>query len=600
MDIVPTADTVVELLRQQAARCGEKAAFSFSHYGDGRDGQELTYRELDRRARGIGAQLLQQGAAGGRVLVLCRPGLEAIAGIFGCLYAGAIAVPVSERVVPQLASVIADVGARFAVASPEMPDSIRSAVDTLTGRGGGKPVVWCGTDDGDAQAWVAPGVDADSIALILYSAGSTRFPRGVVLTHENVMANVAATGHVWVGDRRQVAVSWLPTHHAQGLIGAVLATIYAGATTVLMAPSAFVQRPMRWLEAISRWRATLTMAPDFAYRLCARRSSVIERAGLDLSSLSRAVIAGVEPVRAVTMQSFADAFAPAGFCREVFAPVYGLAEATWLVSGGSDSQAPGVCHLDRAGLQSGWALDTDPKDRGAVSVVGCGRARQPVLIVDPDTRCECGPDEVGEIWVGGAGVAQSYWNAPTQSDQIFEAFLADGGGGPFLRTGDRGFLRGGELFITGRCSDLVVVGGVHYYPNDLEFTVQDRHVALLTGRGAVFADDSEHLVVVQEVSSRIGEAELGKLMQMIQSTLIEHHGIQADSILLVGEMRLPTTPVGEIQREVCRWQYLDGDLDTVAQWHAPVAVDPPGEPPKAKVVELTQSIITRGRRASHS
>ncbi|MEB3051282.1 fatty acyl-AMP ligase [Mycolicibacter sp. MYC123] len=589
MDIAPTADTVVELLRQQAARFGEKTACSFSYYGDGRDGSALTYRELDLRARAIGARLQGLGAAGSRVLVLCGPGLEGIAGIFGCWYAGGVAVPVPQRVGPRLAAVIADVGAGFAVGSPQLPESIRSAVDTLAGRVNDEPLVWCGTEEGDAQQWAAPAVDADSIALIVYSAGSPRCPRGVVVTHENVMANLEAIGAAGLGDHRDVAVSWLPTHHERGLIGGVLAPIYLGATTVLMSPSALIQRPMRWLEAICRWRATLTMAPDLAYRLCVQRSTPTERAALDLLSLSTAVITGAEPVRAATMWAFADAFAPAGFRREAFMSVYGRAEATLLVSGGSQSGPPVVCHIDRAGLASGWALDADADDPGAVAVVGCGRPRQQVAIVDPDTRLECGPDEVGEIWVGGPGVAQSYWDAPAQSDQIFEAFLADGGGGPFLRTGDRGFIRSGELFVTGRCKDLVVLGGVHYYPKEIEATVQDCHAVLLSGRGAVFADEYEKLVVVNEVSRDIGVTELATLVPLIQSVLHESPGIQADSILLVAPMRLPTTASGPIRRTACRCLYLDGDLDTVAQWQAPVTVDPAGEPRHATVVALTRN-----------
>ena len=600
MDVVPTADTLVELLRQQAARLGEKLAFSFSHYGDGRDGEQVTYRELDARARGIGAELQGLGAAGSRVLVFGSPGLHGIAGILGCWYAGAVAVPVPDQLGPRLASVIADVGPGFVVASSQMPRSIRSAVDILAGRCGGQPVVWCGTGDGDADAWVAPGVDADSSALIVYSAGSTCYPKGVVLTHENVMANLEAIAAAGLGDSHDVVVSWLPTHHERGLIGGVLAPIYAGASTMLMSPSAFIQRPMCWLEAISRWRGTVSAAPGFAYRMCVQRSTPAERAGLDLSSLSTAVINGAEPVQAATMRAFAEAFTASGFRAEAFTPVYGLTEATMFVSGGAEPQAPVVRHVDRVGLRSGWALDTDPNDSDAVAVVGCGRPRQPVVIVDPDTRLECGPDEVGEIWIGGPGVARSYWNASAASDQIFEGFLADGGGGPFLRTGDRGFVRGGELFVTGRCSDLVVLGGVHYYPHDLEATVADCHAVLLSGRGVVFADESGQLVVVNEVSCDIGEAELAHLVSRIQSALRESHGIQAHSIVLVGAMRLPITEAGAIRRSACRWQYLDGDLDTVAQWHAPSWAGSTSQPRDGNVVAFAESAAARQLRVSRS
>jgi len=600
VDIVPTADTLVELVHQQVARLGEKVAFSFSYHGDGRDGCALTYRELDTQARAIGAALQKLGAAGSRVLVVCRPGLDGVAGIFGCWYAGAVAVPVADRVGPRLASVIADVGAGFAVAPPGLPQSIRSAVDRLAGSVNGEPLMWCGTEAGDAEAWMAPAVDADSIALIVYSAGSVRYPKGVVSIHENVMANLEAIDAAGVGDQRDVAVSWLPTHHERGLIGGVLAGIYLGASTILMSPSAFLSRPMCWLEAISRWRATLTMAPDFAYRLCVQRSTPTERAGLDLSSLSTAVIAGSEPARAATLAAFTEAFAPARFRADAFLPVYGRAEATGLVSGGSESAGALVCHVDRAGLASGWVAEAHAGDPEAVAVVGCGRPRQPVVIVDPNTHLECGPDEVGEIWIAGPGVARGYRNAPVATDQIFEAFLAESGGGPFLRTGDRGFIRSGQLFLVGRCPDLVVLDGVHYYPGELEATVAACHAVLLTGRGAVFADDTEQLVVVHEVSCPVGDAELELLVQRIQDALADSHGVQAYSILLMGAMRLPTGSDGQIRRSACGWQYLDGNLDALAEWHAPASAGPACEAPETNVVELAEGVLARRQRVSHS
>ncbi|WP_154677693.1 AMP-binding protein, partial [Mycolicibacter icosiumassiliensis] len=380
-----SVDTLVELLRQQAAQCGEKTAFSYSYYGDGRSSVSLSYRELDTRARAIGAALQERGAAGSRVLVVCGAGLDGIAGIFGCWYAGAVAVPVGEQVGPRLVSVIADVRPGFVVAGPQVPASVRLAVDTVAERTGARPLVWCSSEDGDAAGWVAPAIDADSVAAIHYRTGSSSCPRGVVVTHEQVLTNLEAIAAAGWGDDRDVVVSWLPVHHERGLIAGVLAGIYRGATTVLMAQSAFVARPLCWLEAISRWRATVTMAPDLAYRVCVQRSTRAQREALDVSSLATAVITGTQPARAATLTAFTDAFAPAGFRPQAFAPVYGLAEATLLVSGGSQSEVPEVLDVDRAGLASGWALDCVPGDRDAVAVVGCGLPRQQVVIVDPDT-----------------------------------------------------------------------------------------------------------------------------------------------------------------------------------------------------------------------
>jgi acyl-CoA synthetase (AMP-forming)/AMP-acid ligase II len=572
-----TARTLVDLLRSRAERYLDKVALSFSYHGDGEDQTQLTYRELDSAARAIASQLHQLGAAGQRVLVLCRPGLDCVAGFIGCLYAGAVAVPVHERLAPRLRWVVPDAQPDFALATPATPPEVQAAVDILAAE---RPLRWCTTDTGDAETWMAPQIGPDTIALVQYTSGSTRSPKGVVLTHANLLANLAAIHQAWPADEHDVGLFWLPPHHDMGLIGAVLEMLYIGGTSVLMSPTAFIKRPIRWLEAISRYRAAVTVAPNFAYDLCVEHSSPAERAALDLSSLSTAM-SGAEPVRETTLTAFADAFAPAGFRPEAFLPVYGLAEATLLVSGRSDSARPVIAHIDRTALGEDRVADAAPDDPTAATVVGCGRPRgdQRVVIVDPETRTLRGPDEVGEIWIAGPSVAQGYWGRPEETEQTFSAVLADTGEGPFLRTGDLGFLRDDELFVTGRCKDLVIIRGDNYYPNDIEETVQGCHPALLSGRGAVFtAPPSEgaadQLVVVQETNrDRIGEAELTEIVDAIQAALTEHHGITAQSVILVAPMQIPTTSSGKIQRGLCKQQFLDRTLDTLAEWHAPARSD---------------------------
>jgi acyl-CoA synthetase (AMP-forming)/AMP-acid ligase II len=567
----------LELLRQQADRYQDKVAFSFSYNGDDEDRSQLTYRELDAKARAIAYRLQQHGAAGQRVLVFCRPGLGHIAGFFGCVYAGAIPVPVHEKLAPRLASVIPDAQAGFALAAPETPTKLKTAVDALVAQIDGEPLRWGLTDAAvaDAENWVAPDIDADTTAVVQYTSGSTRAPKGIVVTHGNVLHNLEAIHQAWLGDDSDIAVYWLPQHHDMGLIGSVLEMVYIGCTTVLMSPAAFIKRPMRWLEAISRNRGTITAGPNFAYEMCVEHSTPEERAALDLSHWSTAMN-GAEPVRAATLRAFADAFAPAGFRPQAFMPIYGQAEATALVSGGSDSALPVVHHIDRSALAEDRIVDAVPEDAAAVELVGCGRPRggQRVVIVDPETRRECGPDEVGEIWVAGPCTGLGYWGRPEETEQAFSAFLADTGEGPFLRSGDLGFLRSGEVFVTGRCKDLIIIRGDNYYPNDIEVTVQDCHPELLSGRGAVFAVTpesaaAEQLVVVQEVAlPQVSDVELTEIVTAMQTAINEHHGIQADSVVLVEPMRIPTTSSGKIQRGHCRQQFLDGDLETLAEWHA--------------------------------
>jgi acyl-CoA synthetase (AMP-forming)/AMP-acid ligase II len=608
---MPTEATLVDLLRQQADRYRDKVAFSFSYNGDDEDRSQLTYHELDIKARAIGASLQQRGAAGERVLVICRPGLDAVASFFGCLYAGAVAVPVHQKLAPRLGSVAPDAQASFALATSDTQANVKTAVDTLIGLVDGQPLQWCVPDVavGDAEKWVAPDVDAGTAAVVQYTSGSTRSPNGVVLTHRNLLHNLEIVRQAWHGDEHAIIVFWVPPHHDMGLIGGILNPLYVGCTAVLMSPTAFIKRPMRWLEAVSRHRATMTAGPNFAYELCAERSSATERAALDLSNWSTAFISA-EPVRAATLRAFADAFAPAGFRPEAFHPAYGLAEATVLVSGSSDSAVPAVQHIDRSALGEDHVVDVSPEDSTAVELVGCGHplGGQRVVIVDPETRRECGADEVGEVWIAGTSIAQGYWGKPDETAQTFSAFLSETDEGlfrgPFLRTGDMGFLRSGELFIIGRCKDLVVIRGKNYYPNDVEATVQDCHPAFLSGRGAVFAvtpesDAPEQLVVVQEVNlPRVSETELHEIVDAIQAAITKHHGVQADSVVLVEPMRIPTTSSGKIQRGQCRQQFLDRDLETVAEWHAPSPPAKAQDPKAARLAEIIEDAAARRQRAA--
>ncbi|WP_232001809.1 type I polyketide synthase [Mycobacterium sp. 852014-52450_SCH5900713] len=575
------APTLVGQLRYRAESYRDRVAFTYSRDGEETEVSQLTYAELDARAKRIAANLQRHGAAGERVLVLCPPGLDFIAGLFGCLYAGAIAVPVHpparEHLVPRVASIVADAKPRFALSNSEMQARIKATVDGLVK---GRPLQWFVTDTGGDEAqWVPPGIDSSTIAMIQYTSGSTAAPKGVVLSHGNLAHNLETIRQSWKSgfDREATGVFWLPPYHDMGLIGGVLETIYVGGTSVLMPPNAFIKRPMRWLEAISRHRAKITAAPNFAYDLCIELSTPEERAALDLSNWSTAMC-GAEPVRPSTMQGFAEAFAPAGFRPEAFAPVYGLAEATLLVSGGSDSPVPVVLHIDRAALGERRVVEIATEDPSALTLVGCGRppGGQEVIIVDPETRRPCGADEVGEIWVAGPSVAQGYWGKPEVTEEALRAHLSDSGRGPFLRTGDLGFFRSGELFVTGRVKDLIIIRGTNHYPEDIELTVQACHPALMRGRGAVFSvaagpDAPERVVVVQEVSGyHLGDADLNQIVDTIRTAITEHHEIQADAVVLVDPLRIPTTSSGKIQRSACRQQFLDGQFEPVAEWRAPL------------------------------
>lgn len=471
--------------------------------------------------------------------------------------------------------VVPDAAARFALTARETQQATRDAVAGLAG----EPEHWFFTDAGaDPEDWVAPDLDNDSPAAIQYTSGSTRLPKGVLLSHGNVLHNCDAIRQSWNGDENAKGVFWLPPHHDLGLIGGILSMIYIGASTALMSPTAFIKRPMRWLELVSAHRGVITAAPNFAYDRCVATSTPQERAALDLSCMTVAMN-GAEPVRASTLAAFTDAFAPAGFQLSSCYPVYGLAEATLCVSSGSATGMPGVRYLDRLALEQDRIVDVAPEDPAAAAFVGCGRPRQAdVAIVDPVTHRPCGPDQVGEIWVAGPNVALGYWNRPEETAATFGARLAEPGDparGPFLRTGDLGFLCADELFTTGRCKDLIVIDGHNYYPNDIEFTVQQCDPVLVSGRGAAFATDAppggvEQLVIVQEVdSTRIADTDVDAVIDKIRAAIAVHHGIAAEAVVLVHHVSLPTTSSGKIQRGQSRRDFVDGALAVVAQWRTP-------------------------------
>ena len=314
-----TAPTLLGQLQQQAARYRDRVAFSFSRDGEESQVSRLTYQELEIKARRIASSLQQQGAAGERVLVLCPPGLDFIAGLFGCLYAGAVAVPmhppVRDHLVPRVEAIVADVQPSFALSTAEMQARIRATVDGLVN---GRPLRWCVTDAaGNGREWVPPDIDAGAVAMVQYTSGSTASPKGVVLTHGNLVHNLEAIRQAWKPgfDKHAKGVFWLPPYHDMGLIGGILETIYVGGTSALMPPSAFIKRPMRWLEAMSRQHALITAAPNFAYDMCVELSTPEQRAALDLSNWSTAMC-GAEPVSSATLQGFTDAFAPSGFRPE--------------------------------------------------------------------------------------------------------------------------------------------------------------------------------------------------------------------------------------------------------------------------------------------
>lgn len=553
-DVGPRFSSLVELVEARAVGQPEKRAYTFLAAGDEAD--RLDFQTLAARVRAAAAAMADRLAPGDRVLLLYPPGIDFIIAFLGCQYAGAVAVPVfpprKPEEWPRLAAIALDCGAAAVCTLKEHAAMLRAALDATPGLEGVALI-----DDlrGDATLWRPPTLVPDGLAFLQYTSGSTGTPKGVMVTHRSLMHNEALIERAFASGGETVCVSWLPQYHDMGLIGAILQPLYCGGHSVLMSPFDFLQQPLRWLQAITRYRATASGGPNFAYDLCVRRIPDEALAGLDLSSWKLA-FNGAEPVRADSLDRFAARFAPVGFSRRAFFSCYGLAEATLYVSGAS-AQALRVDaeKLERSRLE--------PADTGR-PLVGCGRPLEgSVRIVDPVTACELPAGSIGEIWVRGASVARGYWNQPEATRETFEARLADGFEGPFLRTGDLGALHGGELFITGRLKEVVILDGRNHYPQDLEATVQAGRPMLRAGCGTAFSvdvDGRERLIVVQEVAKGTPDAELERLAGAIRADVAERHGISIHELLLLPERTVQKTSSGKLRRREMRRRYLAGEL----------------------------------------
>ncbi|NIL96784.1 MAG: aminotransferase class I/II-fold pyridoxal phosphate-dependent enzyme [Planctomycetales bacterium] len=572
--------TLVHLLRHRAEHQAAHRAFTYLLDGE-IDEQHWTYAELDVRARELAAWLQSAGLAGQRALMLYPPGMDFVVAFFGCLYAGVTAVPINpprrNQKLARIEAIVDDADARVALttnATLETLGTLIGASDRL------KKLTWQATDLPQAfhgDQWQMPEVTPQTLAFLQYTSGSTGTPKGVMLTHDNLMHNSVLICHAFEHTRSSTGVFWLPSYHDMGLIGGILQPLYVGRPNVLMSPMAFLQKPFRWLKAITNYRGTTSGGPNFAYDLCVDKITPAQLEELDLSSWMVA-FSGAEPVRAETLNRFCEKFGPRGFRREAFYPCYGLAEGTLIVSGGFVPQLPVVRAFDAAGLEQGQVIQVQPSTQ-AVELVGCGQTMpdQQVVIADPEQLTTAAANRVGEIWVKGPSIAAGYLARHAESQQTFQAYLADTGEGPFLRTGDLGFQIDGELFVAGRIKDLIIIHGKNYYPQDIEQTVSHCHPRLVADAGAAFTieeDGKQRLVIVQEVD-RQPDRKDGEIIQAIRAAIADQYQLAVDSVMLIRLRSIPKTSSGKIQRFACRQMYDQGSLKMVAQWQVGQPLDAP-------------------------
>jgi amino acid adenylation domain-containing protein len=564
-----------EMLRRRALDCPEDEAFTFV---DGATRRRVDYRTLDLEARLVAEKL--GDAAGERALLLYPPGPDYVAAFFGCLYAGVLAVPVYppdaarwRRSMDRIRAVARDSGARLALTPTALAADVRllsKQYDELRG------LSWSATGqvpDDAASTWAYRDIEPEAPAFLQYTSGSTGAPKGVVLTHRNLVANVTAITEKFGVGKESRGVIWLPPYHDMGLIGGVLAPIFGGFPVTLMSPVDFLRDPMSWLREVAESGATCSGGPNFAYALCVRKSTEEQRRQLDLSGLELA-FCGAEPIRADTVRAFSEAFAVSGFKSSAFYPCYGLAESTLIVTGAAAGAEPVLASFDSAALEHGRVVAAP----GGRVLVGAGTviAGHEVAIVDPDTRTRQPGDQVGEIWVSGPSVAAGYWHAQDATRETFHATIEGAGDDrTWLRTGDLGFRSGAELFVTGRRKDLLIVNGRNHHPQDIELSVERAHPAMRPGCGAVFqvsADSDDLVVVVTEV--RAG-AELSTADADVRRAVTAEHGIPVHRVVFIEAGSLPKTSSGKVQRQLCKDLFAEGDLAEVAATAALSTMDTP-------------------------
>lgn len=570
-------DTFSTILARHAALAPDDLAYI--HLLDGEtDEERITYRDLHRRAAAFASALTEAVPVSGRALILMPPGPDYIAALFGCFHAGVVGVSVApphpkrlHRTLPRLLTIAADAAAECVVTIPaikELAEPLQAEEQPLL------TVPWVTANDAEeprTEEWGATPCPRNEVAFLQYTSGSTADPRGVVLTHEHLLAMcemIAQLADLELG--RDFGFCWLPPYHDMGLIGGVLQTVYSGGASVMTSPLTVMKRPMRWLEGISRYRATTSGAPDFAYDLCVRHFDPARAEELDLSSWAVA-FNGAEPIRASTLDAFASTFEPYGFRRSAFVPCYGLAEATLLVSGLPREAPPKVRRVSAAALEQGRVADV-AEDEPATELVGCGPPYPgyEIAIVDPDTRRRCQERSIGEIWVAGPSVADGYWRRPHETTETFAATLAgdDAPGRRFLRTGDLGVLLDGELYVVGRLKDLIILNGRNIHPHDIEAAAEGTDLAVRPHCSAAFepADgQGARITLVAEVAGDAGPAGAA-VIEAIRQQVATHLDVHLERIVLCPPGSVPKTTSGKVQRRLCDRLLSTQELTVVAEW----------------------------------
>lgn len=565
--------TLPEVLQMRAGQTPDKIAFIFLNDGDN-DEVRITFRELDKAARSIADYLLRKVKKGERALMLFPPGMDFIKALFGCLYSGVIAVPAypprKNRSLERIRLMVVDSGASVVMSTSEIfagSEKNFQDVDEL------RSLPWVVTDN-TSIASVSAAFTIDVLpgqtALLQYTSGSTGLPKGVMVAHSNIMRNCDFIRCSFGFSQQSIGVSWLPSFHDMGLVGQIFQPVFTGFTSVLMPPVAFLQKPVRWMKAFSKYRGTMGGAPNFAFDLLADNTTQEEREGLDLSSI-KTIYCGAEPIRRSTFERFAEVYKPYGLKTEMLYPCYGMAETTLITSGPPSMRGPVYLCVSGNALEKNIIEQVTPDRPDARYLTGVGFPwlDTKVRIINPETLVPCSETEVGEVWVSGSSVTFGYWNNHEVTEEVFHAKIKNEAELNWLRTGDLGFFHNGELYITGRLKDVIIIHGRNYYPQDIEFHAEASHPALQSNASAAFSvdiDDEEKLVIVVEVQRpHMRELDVHAVCDAIREKISEEFELNVYAIQLLRAASILKTSSGKIQRRAIREGFLNRTLQVIGE-----------------------------------
>ncbi|MEA3480288.1 MAG: AMP-binding protein [Bacteroidota bacterium] len=572
---------LIELLEFRAKNQAKEILYIFLEDGIHVHTQ-ITYGELGSKAKSVAASLQKYNKQGDRIVLLFPNGIDFIIGLFGCILAGMIGIPAypprKDKADDRFFSILNDSGSTLILSSEAIYNKINRQFQDSEGLKKAQLLVYDHIDFNLSNQWDKPNVDDDDVAILQYTSGSTGDPKGVMLTHANILHNELIIQEAFGHDQNLIGVNWLPNFHDMGLFGTLLQPLFTGGKNVIISPTAFIKKPVNWLKAIDKFNGVTAGGPNFAFEYCIQKTTPEERKNIDLSTL-RVMFCGAEPIREPTLLNFAKEFQSSNFQFKQFYPCYGLAESTLMVTGGDYKKEPVFFSADAKSLESNMVVPAISGE-DTREFVSCGHPwyGTKVVIANPRDLTLSPHGEIGEIWISGPSTAKGYWNNPEETEKTFSAYLKDTGEGPFMRSGDMGFIWDDELYVSGRLKDLIIIRGINHYPQDIELTVENCHPALRKNAGACFSLDianEERLVIVNEVErTYMRNLDANEIFEAIRMNIADEHIVLPYAIVLIRTGSIPKTSSGKIQRQACKKAYQQEELSILDKWQMKITMEP--------------------------